>query len=85
MKNRICQSCGIPLTKKEWIATNKDGSPNKEFCIYCYKDGEYVDLDMTMQEMTELCIPYMEDAGMTEAEARKIMSETLPKLKRWAK
>ena len=27
MEEKYCQSCGMPLTRKEDIATNKDGSP----------------------------------------------------------
>jgi len=30
----------MPLTD-EIYATNKDGSANEEYCIYCYKDGDF--------------------------------------------
>jgi len=37
---KLCQSCSMPLTD-EIYATNKDGSANEEYCIYCYKDGDF--------------------------------------------
>lgn len=78
-----CQSCSMPLTKKEELGTNKDGSKNKEYCIYCYKDGEYTDKEITMEGMVEMCVPFMVENGMQEDEARKIMNNALPTLKRW--
>lgn len=78
-----CQSCSMPLTKEEELGTNKDGSKNKEYCIYCYKDGEYTDKEITMEGMVEMCVPIMVENGMQEDEARKIMNNALPTLKRW--
>lgn len=31
MENKICESCGMPITSKEQLGTNKDGSKNKEY------------------------------------------------------
>lgn len=31
MKNKICQSCGMPITSKEQLGTNKDGSINVDY------------------------------------------------------
>lgn len=41
MENMYCQSCGMPLTKEEEVATNKDGSLMHDYCIYCYKGGSF--------------------------------------------
>lgn len=81
-----CQSCFMPMVKDEDFGTDKDGSKNHEYCIYCYKDGEFT-FDGTMEEMIDICVPHMVNNldGMTEETARKCMSETFPKLKRWKK
>ena len=41
MEEMYCQSCGMPLVKVEDFATNKDGTPMSEYCIYCFKDGSF--------------------------------------------
>ena len=30
MENKICQSCGMPITSDEQLGTNKDGSSNSK-------------------------------------------------------
>jgi len=79
-----CQSCGMPLTEEEFI-TNEDDSANQEYCKYCYADGNFINPDLTMEEMIEVCVPFMVEKGMSEVEARKMMQDFLPKLKRWKK
>ena len=36
MENKICQSCGMPITSDEQLGTNKDESINVDYCKYCY-------------------------------------------------
>ena len=43
MEMKFCQSCGMPLTN-EILGTNADGTPNEDYCIYCYKDGKFTRL-----------------------------------------
>lgn len=85
MKKFICQSCGMPMESEELLAINKDGSCNKDYCIYCYKDGEFTTPGVTVEQEIEICIPFMKQQGMPEDEARKLLKETLPNLKRWKK
>lgn len=49
MENKICQSCGMPITSKEQLGKNKDGSMNIDYCKYCYENGEFID-KVTMEE-----------------------------------
>ena len=46
---KFCQSCGMPLTE-DVLGTNADGSKNEDYCMYCYKDGKFLQ-DCTMEEM----------------------------------
>lgn len=79
---KICQSCGMPITKNSLLGTNKDGSINKDYCKYCYKDGEFID-KVNMGEYIEMCSKYGAQAGMTNEEMRKHCEKLFPNLKRW--
>lgn len=82
---RYCQSCGMPMGEtNELYGTNSDGSTNEDYCKYCYVDGKFT-TDCSMEEMIEFCVPHMVAAGgnMTEDNARGIMQELFPTLKRW--
>ena len=82
MKKQICQSCGMPITKKDDLGTNKDQTINNDYCKYCYKDGEFVD-KVNMKEDIEMCSQYGEQAGMTNDEMRNYCTKLFPTLKRW--
>ena len=70
MNQNFCQCCGMPMgDTDELFGTNADGSKNEEYCRYCFENGKFT-FDGTMEEMIEV-------------EARKIMLEWFPTLKRW--
>lgn len=82
---KFCQSCGMPLTSNSnEYGTNKDGSSNTEYCIYCYKDGAFTS-DCTMEQMIESCIPFTLEAHpeISSDEARKMVTDFIPTLSRW--
>ena len=82
MENKICQSCGMPITSNEQLGTNKDGSINIDYCKYCYENGEFID-KVTMGEYIEMCSKYGSQAGMTNEEMKKHCEKLFPTLKRW--
>ena len=82
MEPKICQSCSMPLLKEEEYGINKDGSVNEDYCIYCYKNGRFID-DVSLNEYIEMNVPYHDQAGMTEEEMRHHCETILPTLKRW--
>ena len=81
---KFCQSCGMPLTDPDLLATEANGVKNADYCLYCYKDGAFVQ-DCTMEEMIDFCAPIWvrEMPGMTEDAARAQMRAFFPQLKRW--
>ncbi len=87
MEQKFCQSCGMPLTE-ELLGTNADGTKNKEYCIYCYKDGKFLQ-DCTMDEMIEHCAQFVDEDNkqmpkpMTRDEYVQMMKVSFPMLKRW--
>ena len=85
----FCQSCGMPLTE-EVLGTNADGSKNEDYCIYCYKDGRFLQ-ECTMDEMIEHCAQFVDEVNkhmpkpMTKEEYKQMMQGFFPMLKRWRK
>lgn len=81
---KFCQSCAMPMSE-DLYGTNADGSKNDEYCMYCFKDGEFTS-DMTMEEMMNFCIDKMVEVHpeIGKDEASAMMMDVFPKLKRWA-
>lgn len=84
MEKRICQSCGMPLTSDDMLATEKDGSVNADYCKWCYKDGEFIE-KCSMEEFIEKCAQFGEQAGMTNEQMKEYCTKLFPTLKRWKK
>ena len=84
MEKTICQSCGMPLSKPEQFGINADWSKNEDYCIYCYKDGKFID-DVSMEKYIDMCSQYWEQAGMTNEEMKEYCTKLFPTLKRWEK
>ncbi|SHL83405.1 Putative zinc ribbon domain-containing protein [Fibrobacter sp. UWH5] len=86
---KFCQSCGMPLTA-EVMGSNADGSKNEDYCVYCYKDGAFLQ-NCTMEEMVEHCAQFVDEVNkhmpkpMTKEEYRQMMMNYFPMLKRWKK
>jgi len=78
----ICQSCCMPLPDDSMLGTEKDGSKNQDYCKYCYKDGAFVNPDMTLKEMTEFVQKKMKELHI-DAPVISNVVQTLPFLKRW--
>lgn len=85
MEKPMCQSCTMPMTNEDF-GTHQDGSPNSDYCKYCYANGAFTS-EMSMQEMIDVCVPYMAtpESGLTEKDAREMLNKSLPELKRWKK
>ena len=87
MEQRFCQSCGMPLTE-EVLGTNADGSKNEDYCMYCYRDGKFLQ-DCTMEEMIEHCAQFVGavneglEKPITKEEYIGMMKTYFPQLKRW--
>ena len=89
MNELYCQSCGMPLENEGIIGTDKNGSKNNDYCVYCYKDGAYLQ-DVSMEEMIDISLKHMKELfkdapGFSEQDALDKMNSFFPNLKRWAK
>lgn len=82
-KQILCQSCAMPLVQNSDFGTNQDGTKNKEYCFHCFKDGNFLDDGITLQEKINKNVSFAVLMGLNEKNARKMALEILPKLKRW--
>ena len=76
----ICQCCGMPL-EDEIIGRDADGTPNEDYCKWCYADGTYTYSDM--DDLIDICVPNMVGQGLTEEQARAYLKQALPQLDYW--
>ncbi|SEO62193.1 zinc ribbon domain-containing protein [Denitrobacterium detoxificans] len=78
-----CQCCGTPFSVPNMpFGTNADGSENRDYCAWCYKDGEFT--SPGLDDLIERNVPYlMEATGYTQEEAVSFMGAVMPTLKRW--
>ncbi len=80
----------MPLGKPEDFGTEKDGSPSEDYCVYCYKEGAFLQ-DCTMDEMIDHCVQFLgefnkdSEKPFSKEEAVAQMKAFFPHLKRWAK
>ena len=76
----ICQCCGMPL-QDEIIGKDRDGTPNENYCKWCYADGTYTYSDM--DDLIDVCIPHMVNESLSEEQARAYLKQILPQLDYW--
>ena len=74
----------MPMDDSQLFGTNKDGSRNSDYCMYCYKNGEFVD-NVLMEKYIDMMVPFSAQANMTPEQMRKYCEEVFPTLKRWKK
>lgn len=80
----FCQSCSMPLAKPEDFGTDPQGFRINDYCHHCFANGNFTEPKITMQEMIDRCIKIMAEKGiMPEQQAKALMIQTIPMLKRW--
>lgn len=84
MRGVYCQSCGMPMNTPEQFGTETDGSSSREYCTYCYQNGDFtvkVSKDEFINMQVNLAV---EKLGLAEVQARDMAYKVLPTLKRWS-
>lgn len=83
MNSQFCQSCGMPM--QDVSGSEANGSKSEDYCKYCYENGNFT-FHGSMAEMIEICVPHMVEANpdMNPEQARQMMSQFFPSLKRWS-
>ncbi|WP_028545873.1 zinc ribbon domain-containing protein [Paenibacillus taiwanensis] len=78
-----CQSCGMPMENEKWYGTTSQGKLEPQYCHYCYQDGAFTQPDFKITDMIQFCLPILVGEGMPEQEAKNLLENSLPSLKRW--
>jgi len=85
-KGPFCQSCGMPMEVVDDYGSNADKSKSGEYCCYCFRNGKFLEPNITKEEMIEKVTKYMvAQMKMMESQAKKTVENFIPKLKRWKK
>lgn len=78
----ICQCCGLSFSPKV-RGTNRDQSKNSDYCLDCFKNGEFKDPQLTIQDMEKRLLNMARrHDGICIEEAQTVIRR-LPDLKRW--
>lgn len=83
-----CQSCGMLLEQDTDKGTEQDGRKSDEYCAFCYQHGDFTQ-DLTIEEIIEHNLldldNWNQSAGLhlSEQEAKNMLMQFLPTLKRW--
>ncbi|HBQ96151.1 MAG TPA: hypothetical protein DD856_14985 [Sulfobacillus sp.] len=64
----FCQSCSVPLVRIEDFGTNRDGSPNEDYCSHWYRDGHFTEPDITVEDMVSRCVSIMHGMHRPDSE-----------------
>ena len=79
----ICQSCAMEMLEDLDFGTEADETLNMDYCAHCYEDGEFVDPDLTIEQMSAIAADFIDADEVTMAEAKAISRTLLSGLKRW--
>jgi AraC-like DNA-binding protein len=81
---RCCQSCGMPLCRDpQGGGTNADGSRSSWACSYCFRDGAFVDPDLSVRDMQQIVLANLELMGIPQLSAG-LFVKRINRLERWA-
>lgn len=79
----------MPMAAVEHFGTNSNNSPNRDYCCFCYKQGEFTD-NLDFDEFVEDNLKFHNEADrvdgrtLTRDELRIKTRTKLPALKRWS-
>ncbi|HEY9184042.1 MAG TPA: zinc ribbon domain-containing protein [Salegentibacter sp.] len=77
-----CQSCGLAFTK-ERSGTNRDKTLNSDYCIDCFKDGEFTNPHLSLHQLEIQLLEMAEIHNDISLEEAQQIIRKLPELKRW--
>jgi hypothetical protein len=76
----------MPMMKPEDFGTAADGFRIIDYCYHCFDRGAFTAPNATLPGMIDTCAQIMAQQGfMPEPQARALMQDLIPKLKRWQK
>lgn len=82
LEKNMCQSCSMPMDSPDLYGTEKDGSPNSDYCKYCYQNGQFTHPEMTLDKMEKNMMKHMKKEKLPKEVVKRAINR-LPFLKRW--
>ena len=80
----VCQCCGMPLREDSMLSREPDGSFNEDYCMWCYKDGQFT-YD-SRDGLLDFLLSHMPNPDNTPEEERRLQVDGyLSQLKHWKK
>ena len=82
---KVCQSCGLPLNERV-LGNENNGSFSKEYCYLCYRNGRFIQPNMTLEEMKQQVIKMIDQMPSNKVQKwmlKKVYPLQLKTLKRW--
>jgi hypothetical protein len=74
----------MPLAKPEDFGTDQAGYRINDYCRHCYAGGAFTEPAISMAAMLDRCVNVMDSQGiMAASQARALLADVLPRLKRW--
>ena len=74
----------MPLAKPEDFGTDAHGFRVNDYCRHCFANGAFTEPQISIQSMIDRCVAVMEQQRiMPEGQARALLTDVVPKLKRW--
>jgi Putative zinc ribbon domain len=81
--HKNCQSCGMPLKRDaQGGGSNADGSKSATYCSHCYERGQFVQPDISVQQMQAIVRRKLVEFGMPGF-LTGFFTRSIPKLQRW--
>jgi len=85
-ESNICQSCAMTINDTKMAGSNADSTLSKEYCVFCYKNGEFTEPNITLEEMIDKCaMIWSQQQNSSEEELKEEIKKSFPNLKRWKK
>ncbi len=86
--DKLCQSCAMPLNEKgnDYRANEADGSKSEKYCVKCYANGEFLQPNITFNEMVKVGIEATNSSNanfITKFLMKKSYPTLLKQLDRW--
>jgi hypothetical protein len=76
----------MPMGAPDDMGTNADTSSNKDYCHYCFQNGNFTDPELTLgEEIAKVAKLAVTQMGIDEIEAKQMAEKIIPTLKRWQK
>lgn len=76
----------MPFSKDpKGSGTNADGQPSHKYCSFCYENGEFLQPDITVEEMQTFVKSKLKEMGGFMKLFAGFFTKRIPKLERWKK